>query len=310
MKNVGCYGGTTPPPPTAAGWHRPAADRRDRRRDLAHGLRRRLRRHRRRPDQVERRRTTRNFGSGNNEDQCYQAANTTVGGGTLKHGRQAPDRDRVRHATPTAAATTTSPPAWSRPGPQGGAHEVQVPPGLRRGPDARARAATSTGRRSGSSVPVTGRARAGPPTARSTSPRSTARKPDISESNFHRTGGNIGARNHNVNSPARRSTGLNINPPNPFVAGGTQQLAHLRDQLDRQPARVVHRRGPGPHLQRHVVGRPRGARVRAQHHLEPGDGRQRPALPGPRLHRPASRAAATTTATSSPTSRARWRSTT
>jgi beta-glucanase (GH16 family) len=45
-------------------------------------------------------------------------------------------------------------------------------------------------------------------------------KPDISESNFHRTGGNIGARNHNVVTKSS-SSGVNINPPNPFVAGGT-----------------------------------------------------------------------------------------
>ena len=47
-------------------------------------------------------------------------------------------------------------------------------------------------------------------------------KPDISESNFHRAGGNIGARNHNVKNPlSSSSSGLNINPPNPLLAGGT-----------------------------------------------------------------------------------------
>jgi beta-glucanase (GH16 family) len=45
-------------------------------------------------------------------------------------------------------------------------------------------------------------------------------KPDISESNFHRTGGSIGSRNHNVITKGSGG-GVNINPPNAFVAGGT-----------------------------------------------------------------------------------------
>jgi beta-glucanase (GH16 family) len=46
-------------------------------------------------------------------------------------------------------------------------------------------------------------------------------RPDIFESNFHKEGGNIGAGRHNVNSPPSSATGANINPPNAFVAGGT-----------------------------------------------------------------------------------------
>jgi beta-glucanase (GH16 family) len=46
--------------------------------------------------------------------------------------------------------------------------------------------------------------------------------PDVSESNFHKTGGDIGAGVHNVNRPGSDSSGININPPNAFVAGGTQ----------------------------------------------------------------------------------------
>jgi beta-glucanase (GH16 family) len=49
-------------------------------------------------------------------------------------------------------------------------------------------------------------------------------KPDISESNFHRAGGNIGARNHNVNNPLTSSSGLNINAPNPLLTGGTNSF--------------------------------------------------------------------------------------
>ena len=46
-------------------------------------------------------------------------------------------------------------------------------------------------------------------------------KPDISESNFHKADGNIGAGNHNVANLVSDSNGININPPNAFVAGGT-----------------------------------------------------------------------------------------
>jgi beta-glucanase (GH16 family) len=46
-------------------------------------------------------------------------------------------------------------------------------------------------------------------------------RPDISESNFHRTGGDIGADVHNVNNPGSSNMGINVNPPNAFVAGGT-----------------------------------------------------------------------------------------
>jgi beta-glucanase (GH16 family) len=45
--------------------------------------------------------------------------------------------------------------------------------------------------------------------------------PDVSESNFHRTGGDIGAADHNVNNPGSSNPGISINPPNGFVAGGT-----------------------------------------------------------------------------------------
>jgi beta-glucanase (GH16 family) len=46
--------------------------------------------------------------------------------------------------------------------------------------------------------------------------------PDVSESNFHKTGGDIGAGIHNVTRPGSSSTGVDINPPNAFVSGGTQ----------------------------------------------------------------------------------------
>jgi beta-glucanase (GH16 family) len=46
-------------------------------------------------------------------------------------------------------------------------------------------------------------------------------RPDVTESNYHRTGGDIGAGDHNVKNPPSSNNGPSINPPNPFVTGAT-----------------------------------------------------------------------------------------
>jgi beta-glucanase (GH16 family) len=46
-------------------------------------------------------------------------------------------------------------------------------------------------------------------------------RPDVSESNFYRTGGSIGGRRHNVDEPGTDTAGVNINPPRPLVSGAT-----------------------------------------------------------------------------------------
>ncbi len=46
-------------------------------------------------------------------------------------------------------------------------------------------------------------------------------RPDVTESNFWRANGDVGAGNHNVNNPPSGANGININPPNAYLAGGT-----------------------------------------------------------------------------------------
>jgi beta-glucanase (GH16 family) len=159
-----------------------------------------------------------NFGSGNNEDQCYRAANTTVAGGAL---RMVGKRETVSGcgSNPdgggsyyfTSGMVTTR----QQGGPlkfkfrQGYAEvRMRVPRGNLYWPAfwlVGASDGSSPGWPAYGEIDVT---------------EIYGSKPDISESNFHRTGGNIGARNHNVTTKTS-SSGLNINPPNPFVAGGT-----------------------------------------------------------------------------------------
>jgi beta-glucanase (GH16 family) len=159
-----------------------------------------------------------NFGSGNNEDQCYRAANTSVADGAL---RMVGKRETVTGcgSNPdggdayffTSGMVTTR----QQGGPvrfkfrQGYAEvRMRVPRGNLYWP-----AFWLVGAGDGSSPgwPAYGEIDVS---------EIYGSKPDISESNFHRTGGNIGAWNHNVVTKGS-SSGLNINPPNPFVAGGT-----------------------------------------------------------------------------------------
>jgi beta-glucanase (GH16 family) len=160
-----------------------------------------------------------NFGSGNNEDQCYRSANTTVAGGTL---RMVGQRQSVTGcgSNPQGGSTYFFTSGMVTTRAQGGPLrmkfrqgyvevQMRVPRGNIYWP-----AIWLVGAGDGSSPgwPAYGEVDVS---------EIYGSKPDISESNFHRTGGNVGARNHNVNSPGSSSGGANINPPNPFVAGGT-----------------------------------------------------------------------------------------
>jgi beta-glucanase (GH16 family) len=159
-----------------------------------------------------------NFGTGNNEDQCYRSANTTVANGALRMvGKREtvtgcgsnPDGGSAYYFTSGMVTTR------QQGGPvrfkfrQGYAEvRMRVPRGNLYWPAfwlVGAGDGSSPGWPAYGEIDVT---------------EIYGSKPDISESNFHRTGGNIGARNHNVTTKGSSSS-LNINPPNPFVAGGT-----------------------------------------------------------------------------------------
>jgi beta-glucanase (GH16 family) len=160
-----------------------------------------------------------NFGSGNDEDQCYKAANTSVGGGTLKMvaRRQTvtdcganPDGGGSYYFTSGMVTTRAQGGGVTMKYRQGYAEvRMRVPRGNIYWPAfwlVGAGDGSSPGWPAYGEVDVT---------------EIYGSRPDVSESNFHRTGGNIGAANHNVNSPGSSSTGKNVNPPNAFVAGGT-----------------------------------------------------------------------------------------
>ena len=159
-----------------------------------------------------------NFGSGNNEDQCYKAANTTVAGGTL---RMVGKRETVSGcgSNPDGGSNYYFTSGMVTTRQQGGAMKfkyrhgyaevrMRVPRGNLYWP-----AFWLVGAGDGSSP-------GWPAYGEFDVTEIYGSKPDISESNFHRTGGNIGARNHNVVTKGS-SGGININPPNAFVAGGT-----------------------------------------------------------------------------------------
>jgi beta-glucanase (GH16 family) len=160
-----------------------------------------------------------NYGSGNREDECYMAANATVGGGALQlTGKREtvtdcgsnPDGGNNYFFTSGLVTTRAQGGGLKFKFRQGYAEvRMRVPRGNIYWP-----AFWLVGAGDGSSpgwpdygeVDVT---------------EIYGSKPDISESNFHRAGGNIGAKNHNVTNLASSSNGININPPNAFVAGGT-----------------------------------------------------------------------------------------
>lgn len=159
-----------------------------------------------------------NFGSGNNEDECYRAANTTVSGGTLRMvGRRQtvtgcgtnPNGGGTYYFT-SGMVTTRAQGGPVRMKYRHGYAEVRmrVPRGNIYWP-----AFWTVGAGDGSSP-------GWPAYGEIDITEIYGSKPDVSESNFHRTGGNIGARGHNVTNLFSTSSGVNINPPNPFVTGG------------------------------------------------------------------------------------------
>jgi hypothetical protein len=160
-----------------------------------------------------------NFGSGNGEDHCYRSANVTVTGGTL--------RLTARRQTVTGCGSNpgggssyyfTSGMVTTRG--QGGPMRMKFRHGY-----AEVQMRAPRGNLYWSAFwladPVDGSSPGWPAYGEVDVSEIYGPRPDISESNYHRTGGNIGARDHNVNSPPSSAAGANINPPNAFVTGGT-----------------------------------------------------------------------------------------
>ncbi len=160
-----------------------------------------------------------NFGSGNNEDECYRSANVTESGGTL---RIAGRRQSVTGCgtNPNGGSTYYFTSGMVTTKAQGGPlrmkfrqgyleAQMRVPRGNIYWP---AFWLTSAGDGSSPGWPDYGEVDI---------TEIYGSHPDISESNFWRAGGSIGARNTNVNKPPSSATGINVNPPNPLVAGGT-----------------------------------------------------------------------------------------
>jgi beta-glucanase (GH16 family) len=160
-----------------------------------------------------------NYGSGNNEDECYKAANTTVANGMLSlTGKREtvtgcgsnPDGGNAYYFTSGMVTTRQQGGAMKFKFRQGYAEvRMRMPRGNLYWP-----AFWLVGAGDGSSP-------GWPDYGEMDVTEIYGSKPDISESNFHRAGGNIGARNHNVNNPTSSSSSLNVNAPNPLVAGGT-----------------------------------------------------------------------------------------
>ncbi len=160
-----------------------------------------------------------NYGSGNHEDECYKAANTTVADGSLKlTGKREtvttcgsnPDGGNSYYFTSGMVTTRAQGGSLKFKYRQGYAEvRMRVPRGNIYWP-----AFWLVGAGDGSSP-------GWPDYGEFDVTEIYGSKPDISESNFHRAGGNIGAQNNNVNNPLSSSSGLNINLPNPLVAGGT-----------------------------------------------------------------------------------------
>jgi beta-glucanase (GH16 family) len=160
-----------------------------------------------------------NFGSGNDEDQCYRSANVTVSGGTAKL---------------TAKRQTVS---GCGSNPQGGSTYYFTSGMLTtRGQDGPLRMKFTHGYAEvqmrvprGNAYwdafwlaePGDGTSPGWPAYGEIDVSEIYGARPDVTESNFHRTGGDIGAGDHNVNSPPSSNTGISINPPNAFVSGGT-----------------------------------------------------------------------------------------
>jgi beta-glucanase (GH16 family) len=159
-----------------------------------------------------------NFGSGNNEDQCYRAANVSETSGVL---RVVGRRQSVTGcgSNPQGGSTYYFTSGMVTTRAQGGPMRMKFRHGYT---EVRMRVPRGNiywpafwliGAGDGSSP-------GWPDYGEFDVTEIYGSKPDISESNFHRSGGNIGARSHNVNNPPSTAAGRNVNPPNPFVAGG------------------------------------------------------------------------------------------
>jgi beta-glucanase (GH16 family) len=176
-----------------------------------------------------------NYGSGNNEDQCYMAANTSVRGGTLRMiGRRQsvnscgtnPDGGSTYYFT-SGMVTTRA---------QGGSMKMKYRHGY-----AEIRMRVPRGNIFWPAFwlvgPSDGSSPGWPAYGEVDVTEIYGSRPDLSESNFHRTGGNIGSRAHNVDNLSSSSTGVSINPPNAFVSGGvnrwhTYGINWTRNRLD------------------------------------------------------------------------------
>jgi beta-glucanase (GH16 family) len=160
-----------------------------------------------------------NYGSGNNEDECYMAANTTVADGALNlTGKREtvsgcgtnPDGGSSYFFTSGMVTTRAQGGGLKFKFRQGYAEvRMRVPRGNLYWP-----AFWLVGAGDGSSP-------GWPDYGEIDVTEIYGSKPDISESNFHKADGQIGAQNVNVGNLASDSNGININPPNAFVAGAT-----------------------------------------------------------------------------------------
>lgn len=160
-----------------------------------------------------------NFGSANREDQCYQEGNTTVVDGTLRFtarrqtvtgcGRN-PHAGAYYYFT-SGLVTTRAQHGDLKMKFRRGYAEVQMraPRGNLYWP---AFWLVSAGDGSSPKWPAYGEIDVA---------EIYGSRPDVSESNFHRTGGNIGSKRHNIDDPLSGGAGVNINPPNPLVSGAT-----------------------------------------------------------------------------------------
>jgi beta-glucanase (GH16 family) len=160
-----------------------------------------------------------NFGSGNDEDQCYRSANVAESGGTLKL--------TARRQTVSGCGSN----------PNGGA-SYYFTSGMitTRGQDAPLRLKYRQGylevqmRVPRGNVywsalwladPLDGSSPGWPAYGEVDASEIYGSRPDVTESNFWRAGGDIGAGDHNVNNPPSSNTGVDINPPNAYATGGT-----------------------------------------------------------------------------------------
>jgi beta-glucanase (GH16 family) len=161
-----------------------------------------------------------NFGHENGEDQCYRRANATATGGTLRLTAQRetvtecgtnPHGGRAYFFTSGMVTTRVQGDQPLKMKFRHGYAEVQmrVPRGNFYWP-----AFWLVGAADGSSP-------AWPAYGEVDVAEIYGSRPDVSESNFYRSTGSIGARDHHVGNPRSKANGVNVNPPNPLVTGAT-----------------------------------------------------------------------------------------